>query len=297
MNLVTEDACISGLLQAAVTLLEGYGIETARVDAELLLGHCLDKSRTELYLAGAQRITGSQQDLFIDMIARRRRREPVAYIIGEREFWSRSFMVSPDVLIPRPETEFLVETALRTKRKAGEPNLCLDLCCGSGVIAIIVAMETGWPVIAADISHAALRVCKMNCQRLGVADKVSVVQSDLADGLAAQSRFDLIAANPPYVRHSEIVEKLEPEVAWYEPHVALDGGEDGLEVIRRIAGTLPLLLKPGGEFFMEIGHDQGENARNIFAGCPSRTLYQSVEVLKDYAGRDRIVHIRRTFNN
>jgi release factor glutamine methyltransferase len=297
MNLVTEDACISGLLQAAVTLLEGYGIETARVDAELLLGHCLDKSRTELYLAGAQRITGSQQDLFIDMIARRRRREPVAYIIGEREFWSRSFMVSPDVLIPRPETEFLVETALRTKRKAGEPSLCLDLCCGSGVIAIIVAMETGWPVIAADISHAALRVCKMNCQRLGVADKVSVVQSDLADGLAAQARFDLIAANPPYVRHSEIVEKLEPEVAWYEPHVALDGGEDGLEVIRRIAGTLPLLLKPGGEFFMEIGHDQGENARNIFAGCPSRTLYQSVEVLKDYAGRDRIVHIRRTFNN
>ncbi len=294
MNLVSEDACITGLLQAAVTLLEGSGIEAARVDAEMLLGYCLDKSRTELYLAGAQQITRTQRDMFNHMIARRRRREPVAYIIGEREFWSRSFMVTPDVLIPRPETEFLVETALRAKRKAGKAGLCLDLCCGSGVIGIIVAMETGCPVIATDISHAALRVCKMNCQRLGVADKVSVVQSDLADGLAARSRFDLIAANPPYVRHSEIVEKLEPEVAWYEPHVALDGGEDGLEVIRRIARSLPLLLKPGGEFFMEIGHDQGEHARDIFAGGPSGTICQSVEVLKDYAGRDRIVHIRRT---
>lgn len=293
MSQVQEDARIADILPAAVARLKNAGIQEAKIDAELLLGHCLDKTRTELYLSADKLIDDAQHLSFNDMISRRCRREPVAYITGEREFWSQRFIVTPDVLIPRPETEFLIESALQAWKQKSGVDHCLDICCGSGVIGIIMAMETGCRAFMTDISFEALLVCKKNCTLHGVADQIVTVQSDLASCVNPEMRFDLITANPPYVTRGEIETDLDSDVAFYEPHLALDGGEDGLDLIRRIARSVPCLLNPGGDFFMEIGHDQGDRVQKIFVDNQDKGLYKTVAVYKDYAGRDRVVHVRR----
>lgn len=293
MNMVQGDARIGDILQAAVLQLEKAGIENGRVDAELLLGHCVRKSRTELYLASSEQIGSADRLVFNQMIARRCCREPVAYILGEREFWSQCFIVSPDVLIPRPETEFLVETALLKAKERGGVDLCLDLCCGSGIIGIIMAMETGCRVVATDISARALSVCSKNSARLGVSNNVIPVRTDIAAAVDPGLKFDLITANPPYISSGDVDQELDPDVADYEPRLALDGGPDGLDLIRRIAESLPGRLQSGGDFFMEIGHDQGDRVKELFVGDMDRCGYAVIEILEDYAGRDRVVHVRR----
>lgn len=293
MNVVQGDACIGDILHEAVSLFEKAGINNGLIDAELLLCYCLNKTRTELYLSSGHQIDSPQHLAFAEMITRRCRREPVAYILGEREFWSQRFIVTPDVLIPRPETEFLVETALQAIQMHGGVDLCLDLCCGSGVIGIILALETGCQVIGTDISSEALSVCKKNSALHGVADNVLVVQSDLASCVSPDNSFNLITANPPYVKCGVIETELEPDVSAYEPRLALDGGEDGLDLIVRIAASIPILLKPGGDFFMEIGHDQGPRVKEIFTAGTNGDCYEMVEILKDYAERDRVVHVRK----
>jgi len=288
-----EGARIGEILLNSVALLEQAGVDQSRIDAELLLGFCLSKTRTELYLSTKETIDDSQRAVFFRMIERRCNREPVAYIIGEREFWSRRFIVSPDVLIPRPETEFLVEEALRAGRESGRFKRSLDLCCGSGIIGIILALETGCRVVATDISVEALAVCRQNCVLHGVSDLVLPVLSDLATAVRYDQGFDLITANPPYISCDEIVSQLEPEVASFEPHLALDGGTDGFNLIRRIAGCFDFLLRPGGHFFMEIGYTQGAQAVEIISREDRGGSFASVTVLEDYAGRDRVIHVRK----
>ncbi len=284
---------VADLLSRAVAELAAAGIVEARSDAELLLSFCLNKSRTGLYLAAQELLTREQIEHFQQLVERRRRREPVAYITGEREFWSYSFRVTPDVLIPRPETEILIDRVLSERNPQMSSGKCLDLCCGSGIIAIVLALELDVEVVGVDISDKALAVCRQNCLKHQVAQKVALVQADLGSCFLPHRPFRLITANPPYIRREVIKRDLAPEVAGHEPHLALDGGEDGLEQIARICRQLPSLLAPGGDFFMEIGAEQAGAVQGLLSRADGRRLYQIIQVFSDYAGRDRVLHVRR----
>jgi release factor glutamine methyltransferase len=284
---------IDCLRNAAGELAEA-GIAGGELDVQLLLGHCLKKSRTELYLAAESEIPAQALEDFTAMVKRRKKYEPVAYILGEREFWSLPFAVSPAVLIPRPETEFLLEQVLAAVgiRRLPEGQF-VDLCCGSGVIAIVLALELQREIVAVDLSGEALEVARQNCLRYRVDETVSLIRSDLLAAFAGQRRISLLVSNPPYVSRYEISEELDPEVVAYEPLLALDGGEDGLDVIRRIKLELPEVMLPGGEIFIEIGAGQGGELLSMFAQEDgTQNVFEHVEVLKDYAGRDRVLHVR-----
>ena len=227
------------------------------------------------------------------MFQRRSGREPFAYITGEREFWSHTFNVSPAVLIPRPETEILVERVLAVLDGSLAESRYLDLCCGSGVIAIVLALELDLQVIGVDISRPALEVCRSNCVRHGMEHRVNLVQGDLASCFVEERPFSLITCNPPYVSSGDLAAGMQPEVVNHEPSLALDGGPDGLTLIRRISAALPRLLAPGGHFFMEIGFDQGAAVKELLATSASGDPYSSIDIIKDYSGRDRVVQVRK----
>ncbi len=294
MSTVPDGMVIGDILRQAISELESAGIIEARIDAELLLGFSLGKTRTGLYLAARDNITTEQAALFQDHLSRRAAREPVAYIIGEREFWSLSFAVSPAVLIPRPETEFLLEVALARKNPEVQERQCLDLCCGSGVIAIVLARELARVVVALDISMAALKVARSNCRRHGVDDRVALVRGDLGCCFSENEPFSLIVSNPPYIRRDEIDDLLEPEVSRHEPRLALDGGVSGLDSLIRITDMLPRLLCRGGDAFFEIGDQQGRQVQELFLGTNQGCAYAFADIIKDYTGRDRVIHVRKS---
>ena len=285
---------LSELLQLAVGELELAGIEECALEARLLLEACLGKSRTEIFLLGQAEVAEAEQSKFLGFISRRKKREPVAYILGEQEFWSMPFWVSPAVLIPRPETEFLLDRVLAL---VDQENLTkgalLDLCCGSGVIATVLAKETGERVIASDISPLALEVTRSNLYRHGLAENVALVEADLFSAFRMHRDFSLIVSNPPYVSRFELENNLQPEVAMHEPRLALDGGVGGMDFILRICQEVPKFLCPGGQLFMEIGADQGDAARLLFTEVPKDSLtFEKVDILVDYAGRERVLHAR-----
>ncbi len=283
---------VAELVKASVIRLRAAGIESPEVEVSLLLGFCLGKSRTELFLAGGAEVEPESEQRFLSLLARRLRREPSAYLLGEREFWSLSFRVTPDVLIPRPETEYLIEQVLaRWPRQEG--GALLDLCCGSGVIAVVLARELGAQVVAVDISAAALAVARENARRHGVADQIQFVQADLLSCFALHRQFALVVSNPPYVSRLSLEQELEPEVADHEPHLALDGGADGLDLIRAIARDLPSILAPRGHLFMEFGADQGAAVRALFIlEHEWERRGGQVEILQDYSGHDRVLHLQ-----
>lgn len=272
--------------------LESAGVDQASLEVELLLGFCLKKSRSGLFLAATMDVEPDQEREFVTQLARRVNREPTAYILGEQEFWSLPFLVTPDVLIPRPETEFLLETVLRVIQNRPEKSgLTLDLCCGSGVIGIVLALETERTVVAVDLSAAALRVARKNGIRHGVDGRLVLLQADLCSAFVPRPIFSLVVSNPPYVGKHEF-HALQPEVRDFEPWLALDGGNAGLDVIRRIREMVPRLLRAGGDFFMEIGADQGQAVIEMFADDDGQAVFEKVEVLSDYSGRDRVLHAR-----
>ena len=283
---------IAELIDIGVAELAAAGVFDSLSDVYLLLGHCLDRSRTQLLAAARDEVSNEAAQCYLRLLARRIRREPVAYILGEQEFWSLPFQVNPGVLIPRPETEFMLEMVLRRMREhAPASGGILDLCCGSGVIAIVLALELGCEVTAVDISETALAVARENCRRHRVQSRVRLVRSDLFTAIAASAPLALVVSNPPYVSRVALQTQVEPEVAGYEPRVALDGGEAGLEVIHRIRYDLPRVLAPGGQLFMEIGADQGDAVAEMFrrrtAALPN---FSEVAIIKDYAGHDRVLH-------
>lgn len=286
---------LAELLKRGAAELAEAGVPEYQLDARLLLENCLGITRTEVFLNGQTEVDEASQRRFLSLIERRKKREPVAYILEEQEFWSLPFHVTPAVLIPRPETEFLLDRVLALALPANiDRGFLLDLCCGSGVIAAVLAKETGRKVVAADISFAALQVARKNLHRHRLTGQVQLVQGDLLSPFRqGRDLFSLIVSNPPYVSSREFEKDLAPEVAQHEPHLALSGGEDGLSLIREIRLELPRVLCPGGQFFMEIGADQGEEVRKMFAApCNGRPGFYDVEILVDYTGRDRVLHAR-----
>ena len=240
-----EQWTVLKVLQWTTEYFSEKGFEQPRADAEVLLAHALGMERIHLYLNYDKPLSAEELARFRGFIRRRAAFEPTQYITGKQEFWSLDFEVTPAVLIPRPETEVLVEKALEIA--GNEPCLVLDLGTGSGAIAVALAHErTGIRVIAADKSWSAIEVARRNAVRHGVADRISFVVTDLFGAIASRPLFDLIVSNPPYVSDAEFLD-LAPEIANYEPRSALrGGGKRGLALIRKILEQFHVHLKPRG---------------------------------------------------
>jgi len=267
----------------------GVSEDDAGLEARLLAQFALGWNAVR-FLADARRADSPQFAAQYDaLVERRLRREPLAYITGEQEFWNLPFDVSPAVLIPRPETEGIVEAALKEFHDAGARLRIADVCTGSGCLAVALARErVNAAIIAADISAAALAVARQNAARHGVADRIQFTETNLLDGI--DGPFDLIVANPPYVRDVDRA-SLQPEVRDYEPALALFAGDDGLDVIRALLQQTPSRLAPGGVLMFEFGFGQSEAVRELIANTHGLTL-KSIE--KDLQGIDRIAVVLST---
>ena len=237
------------------------GLENARLQAELLLAAVLGVKRLDLYLQFERPLHRSEVDRYREYVRQRLQRVPVQYITGVAAFRHLELTVTPAVLIPRPETEVLVDVALELLPEGGR---VLDLCCGSGAVALSLAQEAAAEVVAADVSAAALEVAKANAERCGLAERIEWHCGDLFAPLRDIAPFDLVAANPPYVRRSDLAQ-LAPEVRDYEPHLALDGGEDGLAYYRRIAQEAADFIRPGGHLLLEVGDGQSAAVEDLLA--------------------------------
>ncbi|WP_394824035.1 peptide chain release factor N(5)-glutamine methyltransferase [Pendulispora albinea] len=264
------------------------GIESPRLDAELLLAFALNTDRVRLIVDGRRPLEADELARFRDLVKRRRRHEPIAFLRGEREFYGRPFRVDARVLIPRPDTEVLVQVGLERTRHLSMSLRALDLCTGSGCVAITVGRERPTArVIASDISDDALAVARNNALRLG-AYNVGWAPGDLFAALRtlppAARTFDLVTANPPYIPTAEIA-TLAPDIRSFEPHLALDGGEDGLDLLRRIVDDAPRSLAQGGVLAVEVGAGEAPAVRDLFEARG----YTDVKIARDYGGIERVV--------
>jgi release factor glutamine methyltransferase len=270
-------------------------LDAPRLSAELLLAHVLGVPRIRLYTDYERPLADDQLSAMRALVQRAAEAEPIAYLTGRAHFFNLEFEVNRDVLIPRPDTETLVENVLQLARnQAGfEAPRVLDLCTGSGCVAAAVAHNLkAATVLATDLSAPAVALARKNVERLGLSERVTVEQGDLFEPLARiadVSPFHLVVANPPYIATAQI-ETLDRSVRDYEPVAALDGGLDGLVLHRRILAEAPQRLVPGGRVFLEIAFDQGELARQVAAEFPQ---LQDVRVLKDHAGHDRVLAARK----
>lgn len=280
---------IKDLLAQAALQLEKAGVDDASIDARLLFQHLAKMTRAQLILHEDQIVDPQLGDRFKRLVDRRSRRIPLQYLTGFQEFWSLDFIVSPSVLIPRPETEFLLEQVLATCAASGRVNKALDMCTGSGIIAVVLEKELACPVVAVDISEPALAVAAENLRRHHASDRVLLVCSDLFTAIAPNQKFDLIVSNPPYIVDDQL-DALEPEVKDAEPRLALSGGVTGLRIIEQLASTAEHFLRPGGWIFLEIGADQKDDVIALFTAL--ERAYDDVEVLDDLAGRPRVLQAR-----
>jgi release factor glutamine methyltransferase len=292
---------------SSVTLALGWATDrlraasdTARLDAELLLAHVLGWGRARVLAEGRVRLSEAQQAAFRDLIARRLELEPVAYLTGHKEFYGLDLLIDRSVLIPRPETELLVELAIAWARRKtnnegriadtplssilGPPSLIVaDIGAGSGGIAIAVAAHVPQALVyAVDIAPDALRVAGQNIARHGLAERVRLIQGDLLDALPTPA--DLLLSNPPYT----VLSAIDEGVRRHEPHLALDGGPDGLAIYRRLLAAAPSKLRPGGMILLEIGATQ---AAAVIELARSYVPAARVELHRDLAGLDRVVVI------
>lgn len=259
------------------------GVPDGGLDARLLLEAVCHTRAADLLGHPERPVSPEEEALYRSLLERRAGREPLAYITGEQDFMGLSFAVTHDVLIPGPDTENLVEEAMRL---ITDGTRILDLCTGSGCILLsLLSYSNGSTGIGTDLSGPALEVARGNADRLGLTDRVLFLEGDLFEALKDRGEppFELIISNPPYIR-PDVIETLEPEVRCHEPRMALDGGEDGLDFYRRIAEDAIPHLCVSGLLILEIGYDQGEAVRQIL----EEKGYHDVEILQDYAGLDRV---------
>ncbi|KJS17163.1 MAG: hypothetical protein VR69_06695 [Peptococcaceae bacterium BRH_c4b] len=309
---------LSELLNKATSILKLKAISTPRLDAEVLLAHCLGMDRAGLYARSHMEPEAATLEKYLSLVERRGHGEPVAYLTGVREFMGLEFNVTPAVLIPRPETELLVETALGIIENATRGRfpvshiptgisqpVIVDVGTGSGAIAVSLASRLpGAKIYAVDISPEALAVARINAERHGVTDRMDLFCGDLLAPLPGKltGGVDLIAANLPYIPSGDM-DGLMPDVARFEPHTALDGGEDGLQFYRRLIPLAENFLRPGGALLMEIAPGQAVKLANMVRqgdGSLCRTCLKcdtepspcrtwQTEIYYDFAGRERLV--------
>ena len=265
----------------------GIGRDEATLDAEVIARHVLDCDRATFLIRARDPLPSAFERLFEDLVQRRLAREPVAYITGHKEFWGLEFEVTPAVLIPRPETELIIEESLAAMPARDTVGRIIDVGTGSGCLAVALAIEfSDANVVATDSSEAAIEIARHNCSRHNLTNRVSLVHTNLLDGLLEQA--ELIVSNPPYVPQAD-ASQLQPEVVRYEPHSALFAGSDGLEIIRRLFAGSSERLAEGGRLIVEFGHGQEAGLRDA-----ARQAGWTVDrIRRDLQGIPRVAVLRR----
>jgi release factor glutamine methyltransferase len=280
---------IAEVIHIAATKLETAGVADARLDAEVLLSHIMLRDRAWLFTHGYDAIDADTHRVFENAVERRAKREPLQYILVKQEFWGLDFTVTPDVLIPRPETELVVESALTILKSINREVVIVDLCTGSGCIAISLAKELRTArIVAIDKSDRALHVAKKNAHNHGVSDCISFLEGDLfqpLERLDIHGRVDIIVSNPPYVQSGD-QGALQPEVRDFEPAMALFAGPLGTELHRKIISGAPAYLKQRGALIMEMGLGQSEQLVKM---SQETGAYDVPRIFKDLAGIERVI--------
>ncbi len=303
MTTPDEPWTIGRLLVWTIDYLKKHGAENPRLDAEVLLAKSRSCKRIDLYAAYGEEASEALRTTFRDLVSRRAKGTPVAYLVGHKEFYSLDFEVTPDVLIPRPETESLVVALLDHAKEKGDksnilpreengliPFLIADVGTGSGILAVCAAKYlTQARVTAIDVSPAALRVARRNAERHNVADRIAFLESNLFATVPADARFDFIVSNPPYVSTAEMAE-LPPDVRDYEPHVALEAGAQGTAVIEPLIAQSAERLKPGGMLLIEISPMIAAAVEQLVRDS---NTYELGATIRDPAGHPRVIQATR----
>jgi release factor glutamine methyltransferase len=276
---------VGRILEWTAQQLKKSGSDTPRLDAELLLAKARACPRIQLYVQFNEVVPDAQRAVMRDLVRRRAQSEPVAHLVGHREFFSLDFAVSPDVLIPRPDTETLVLDLITHARRLPAPAI-LDVATGSGCIAIAAAVQVpAARVTASDVSPAALTLARQNADRHGVAARITFLEGDLLAPLPAGAQFDFLVSNPPYIPTAQL-ETLDREVRDYEPRLALDGGPDGLRFLATLLQQAPSVLVPGGRLLLEFTPEQAPALLELATAQPELS---DPAVLKDLSGRPRVL--------
>lgn len=269
--------------QTAKQRLEHAGLAGPVIDARLLVEAAADATRADIVTDPYRALTPEQEATLADYLARREHREPVSHILGRKGFWKILLQVNANVLTPRPDTESVLDVVLKDFPEQAAWNV-LDLGVGSGAILLaILAERPAARGLGVDVSEEAIAVARDNAAALGLAGRTALLRGDWTAGLA-DGNFDLVVSNPPYIA-TEVIETLEPEVARYEPRIALDGGRDGLDAYRILAPEILRVLKPGGRFAVEIGYDQKDAVEALFRAAGAA----EVRTTRDLGDRDRVV--------
>lgn len=293
--MIPADMTLRGLVDEAKAQLELRGVDSPALSAEILAAHTLGMRRLDIMVHGDRPLTFEQVAKVREIVARRAAGEPVAYLLGEKEFFGLDFNVSPAVLVPRPETELIVED-VQSLFEVSQAFTFADLGTGSGCLAVTIAtLFPNAKALAVDMSEAAIEVARSNAVRHGVADRVMFLRADFGLPFVQDSSLDLVVSNPPYVSSKEYAE-LSPEVASYEPVTALvpqteAGHSDGLESVRALTPHVGRALRSGGAFLMEFGWKQGDAVRSIVSLPESG--FEDVEIRRDLEQRDRYVFARK----
>ena len=276
---------IGEILLKSYGILKNVGIESYLLDSQLLLGKVLNVDKLFIMLNRDFNLNHQQEIEFLQLIQLRKSKMPIKYILGECEFMGMNLIVKPGVLIPRPDTEILVEEVIKHINEKGYTQVC-DVCSGSGAIGIAIAeFIKNTEVTLYDISDIAIAVSKLNIDRFDLSSRVSEHRSDLLQSAIEQSKkFQVIVSNPPYIRKA-IIPTLMEDVKNFEPYIALSGGEDGLDFYRRITKESLLVLEKGGLLAFEIGYDQREEVQAILL----TSGFKSVECIKDLSGNNRVI--------
>jgi release factor glutamine methyltransferase len=276
------------LLRTATHRLTEAGIPDGRREAETLIAETLTCTRLDLYRADPVSLDPEQQETFMGLIRRRALREPLQYILGVQEFWGLEFRVTTDTLIPRPETELLIEAVLEQFGRPGGPITLVDLCTGTGCLAVTLGrLYPAARILATDRSPAALDVARLNALRHEMIGRIEFLEGDLLEPLSSMrlhEKIDVMTANPPYVPAEEL-DRLQPEVRFHEPRIALNGGCDGLDYYRRILPGALGFLRPGGRLFLEVGIRQASPVRVM----AEQNGWRIDQIRKDLAGVDRVI--------
>ena len=280
---------VKKVLDWTIGHLKQHGCESARLDAEILLAHSRNCRRIQLYTEYDAPLTPEERATMRDLVSRRAAHEPVAYLVGFREFFGVEFDVEPGVLIPRPDTETLVMTALKVAKDLPSPRL-LDVCTGTACVPVAIAENCAAAVLTAiELGDQAHQIARRNIDKHGLTDRITLLQGDLFSPLASDASFDIITANPPYVTNEEM-NTLPPDIRLHEPELALRGGADGLDIVRRLIPEAAARLTDAGTLLLEIGSQQGDDVCRLFA---TTNQYEPAQVVRDLGGCTRVVWAKK----
>jgi release factor glutamine methyltransferase len=285
----TEVWTVRKVLDWTIGHLKQHGCESARLDAEILLAHSRNCQRIQLYTEFDAPMTPEERATMRDLVRRRATLEPVAYLVGFREFFGLDFEVEPGVLIPRPDTESLVMTALEIANKLPSPRI-LDVCTGTACVPVAIAANCAAAALTAiELDSQVHGIAQRNIEKHELTDRITLLQGDLFSPLAGDASFDVITANPPYVTDEEM-NTLQPDVRLHEPELALRGGTDGLDIVRRLIPEAAGHLTDDGALLLEIGEQQGNAVVQLFAAS---NQYEPAQIVKDLGGRSRVVWAKK----